>query len=50
MSEGRSDESLVVYRMTLTARTRGLAFAHVLELRPKLAYDPAIYLTLHRTL
>jgi hypothetical protein len=36
--------------LTLTALTLGLAFAHVLELRPKLGYDPALYLTLHRTL
>jgi hypothetical protein len=36
--------------LTLTALTLGLAFAHVLELRPKLGYDPALYLILHRTL
>ena len=36
--------------LTLTALTLGLAFAHALELRPKLNYDASLYLMLHRTL
>ncbi len=36
--------------LTLTALTLGMAFAHALELPPKLEYDAALYLMLHRTL
>lgn len=36
--------------LMLTALTMGLAFAHALELRPKLEYEPWLYLKLHRTL
>lgn len=36
--------------LTLTALTLGMAFAHALELGPKLDYEPELYLRLHRTL
>ncbi len=36
--------------ITLMALSMGLAFSHALELRPKMDYDAALYLTLHRTL
>lgn len=36
--------------LLLTALTVGLAFAHALELGPKLEYEGSLYLRLHRTL
>ena len=36
--------------LLLVALSMGMAFAHALELRPKMNYEPATYLLLHRTL
>jgi hypothetical protein len=36
--------------LLLVALSVGMAFAHALELRPKMNYGPAMYLLLHRTL
>jgi hypothetical protein len=36
--------------LLLVALSMGMAFAHALELRPKMDYEPAMYLLPHRTL
>ena len=36
--------------LLLVALSMGMAFAHALELPPKMAYEAATYLLLHRTL
>jgi hypothetical protein len=41
---------LMFFTLMFAALDTGLSFAHALELIPKMKYDPALYLTLHRTL
>jgi len=39
-----------VLALLLVSLSMGMAFCHALELPPKMRYDAALYLTLHRTL
>jgi hypothetical protein len=41
---------LMFFTLLFAALDTGLAFAHALEMIPKMSYEPSVYLLLHRTL